>query len=83
MSYLLISYPGEQRQTTPRLTYSAWRRAEARVNYKGKAREGKVEPSGWKPNGMKRKEKPSLNILIKNARRWRAARGKGQVHSQC
>lgn len=40
MSYLLISYRREQRETTPRLTYSARRREEARVNYKGKAREG-------------------------------------------
>jgi hypothetical protein len=44
---------------------------------KGKQGRGKAERSGWKPNGMKGKEKKSLNILIKNSRRWSAGQGQG------
>lgn len=74
VAYLLISYSREQGQTTPRLTCSVCGRAEASVNYKGKQKKGKTESSGWKPNHMKKK---SLNILIKNERRWSAGQGQG------
>lgn len=40
--YLLLSYSREQGQTTPRLTYSAWGRAEASANNKGKQEKGKT-----------------------------------------
>lgn len=70
MSCLLISYPREQRETTPRLTYSAWRRADKGLIIKGEQGRGKA-------NGLKRKEKESLNILIKNARRWSGGQGQG------
>lgn len=74
-SCLLISYSREQGQTTPRLTHSAWGRAEASVNNKGKQEKGKTESSGWKPDHMKEEENKSLNILIKNERRWSAEQG--------
>lgn len=74
-SYLLISYSREQGQMTPRLTHSAWGRAEASVNNKGKQEKGKTVSSGWKPDHTKEEEKKSLNILIKSERRWSAGQG--------